>query len=320
MFVSLRFALVFMIVSACWLHAERIGTIERAHNVVKAENGFIIAWSALSGANENQIDVFEDSGRPVTSINVLHLVPEARVVGIFDVSVRPGMVAIAASYASKEGDKNVHPAFSLLIFNFSGQLVSAFVLEPSRQIFRLAIDEGSNIWTLTTNSVGKDPSTVPMIVEYAPTGTVLKELLPRSSFPLHARLIRETPSTGRTAMGYDSGYIWFWLPGSTDLVTVSVSDGKSSMTKTQLPTRANHTEVPLAVARESSGDIVAEFREDGDRGSNLAYYKWSPSTNYWSLFKPGACDGEWLIGAGVDAQMYLRREGDRANICSFSKQ
>ena len=35
----------------------------------------------------------------------------------------------------------------------------------------------------------------------------------------------ESLMTGMITMGSDSGVVWFWLPGSTDLVMISESDG-----------------------------------------------------------------------------------------------
>lgn len=257
------------------------------------------------------------------------------------------MCSRSAVYVSKASTRaapaamSAAPAASLLIFDLNGQLKSAFALESWQTVHNLAIDDQFNIWTLAGFNPGNDPSVEPMVVEYSDTGVVLKELLPRSLFPLHARSVTETPSTGHTAMGFSAGVVWFWLPGSTDLVTISVNDGKTSIMKTALPTGPsnstsieqwtrtkpefvlgpNDAEVPLGAAFKASdnSELIAEFRETDSNGeSTLAYYSWSPSTTFWSQFNPGACDGARLIGSDDAGQIYLRFGSDRDEICSFS--
>jgi len=122
------------------------------------------------------------------------------------------------------------------------------------------------------------------------------------------------------AMGYASGVVWFWLPGSTALVTISASDGNVTIVQTGLPKREKYREVPLEVTREPSGDIVESFREEGEHGeTDLAYYSWSPSTGVWSRFSPGRCAGGWPIGTGNAGLVYGSGPA-MTKICSFSRQ
>jgi hypothetical protein len=194
-------------------------------------------------------------------------VKDASRVSIYDVSARRNTIAVAAVYNSNQGNRKVRPASSLLLFNFSGQLLRAFALEPSHAIARLAVDDESNIWTLTDHAdVNVNPSTVPMVVEYTAAGKILRELLTRDMFPFHAKDTKENLTIGPTAMGYDAGVVWLWLPGSTDFVTISIRDGKTAMMKTQLPKRAGRTVVPLGIARDTSGNVLAQVREDDDQG------------------------------------------------------
>jgi hypothetical protein len=321
----MRWSSVFAILIAsvvCAYAQQPSGTIEHTRNkMMKFENGLIISWSGVTeDASANQVDIFDGEGRPITSFNVLRLVPEAKRVSIYDVSASPGrMIAVAAVYASKEGNQKVRPTASLLLFDFGGNLLSTFALEPWRQISRLAIDDDANLWTLTTHADSKDTSTLPMVVEYSTDGAVVKELLPRSMFPLHAASTKENSTIGSPSMGYDSSSgLWFWLPGSTELVIVPAREGTPAVMKTGLPKSSLH-EGPHNIVRESSGNVVAQIREDKDDGSSqLAYYTWSPSTKSWVRFKPGACNGDWLIGVGDNKQVYVRPEADRSKICVFA--
>ena len=244
----------------------------------------------------------------------------ARSVSIEDVSARPGgPIAVAAVYTSKEGDRIV-PAASLLLYGPNGRLRAAFALSPLRQIRKLVVDESSNIWTLTENFDEGDPLAVPMVVEYSAEGEVVREELPRNVLWSHGIPPKEGMYSGRITMGSGAGVVWIWLPGLTDLVTISASDGKVTIVQTGLPAREKYREDPLDVAREPSGNVVGVFREDGDKGqSELAYYAWSPSTKVWSQFRPGPCDGERLLGIGNAGQIYQGFGDRQGDICAFGK-
>jgi hypothetical protein len=337
------------IVNAICLHAQFIGTVGQSFKqpprIMKPENGMVISWMSgiVADSKVNQVDIFDEQGHRLAGLNVLRPVEEATCVSIYDVSARRGsIIAVAAVFASmkppssarrfsssqpgpsfpelsKGSDGSLRMASSLMTFDFSGRLLSAFVLEPPQDIRKLEVDENANIWTLTDNDGDNAPATVPLIVEYSAGGTVISKLLTRNQFPFHAHQLKESLSVGRISMGYDSGILWVWLPGSTDLISVSTADGTSSVLKTQMPKRANYTEFPLSkFIREPSGDLIAEFREDSPKGDHdLAYFRWSSSQKSWSQFKPGMCDGQRLEGISGDKQIYLRYATDHTDICSF---
>ncbi len=257
----IKHALLILIVSATALHAQSIGTLKHADGKLpretKAENGLIISWVVVSAevdasalgdaeaAQVGQVDIFDEQGQPTTSFNVLRPVEGARSVTILDVSARRGSpIAVAAVYVSKEGNRVV-PAASLMLFDFSGRLLSAYARSNFREIRNLAIDESSNIWTLTQNFDEGDPPTVPMVVEYSAEGAVLREELPRSVLWSHNIPPREGMYSCRITMGCDAGIVWIWLPGSTDLVTISASDGKVTTVQTGLPTKRNTRKIRL---------------------------------------------------------------------------
>jgi hypothetical protein len=273
----------------------------------KAEGGHIISWDVVSDdSSAKQVSIADEDGHQIASLAVLGPVQDARRVSIYDVSARDHLVAVAAVYESKAGNRELRPAAALLLFNLEGQLLSSLALEPSHQIALLAIDDQSNVWTLTDHAdTLVDPSTVPMLVEYTTKGAVAKELLKRSTFPLHASDLQQNAEIGSPTMGYEAGVIWFWLPGSTDFVTVSTHDYKAVMVKTLLPTVARGKIVPLNVRRASSGNLVAQVTEVDEQGKRvLAHYKWSPEST-WQAFSPRGCEGGRLIGADSRQQVYL---------------
>jgi hypothetical protein len=143
MYSSLRSAMfLLVIVASCCACAHD----QPPNRTLKSENGLIIWWTvASSDANANQIEISDDQGHAVAALRVLRHVREARRVSIYDVSARENLIAIAAVYQSKEGDRQVRPAASLLLFSFEGQLLSAFALEPSHVIRRLVLDDHAKI-------------------------------------------------------------------------------------------------------------------------------------------------------------------------------
>jgi hypothetical protein len=77
---------------------------------------------------------------------------------------------------------------------------------------------------------------------------------------------------------------------------------------------------PIRVLREPSGNMLGQFYEIGrDGASKSSYYSWSPSSESWSKFKPGACDGDRLIGVSDRRQVYLHLHDDidRDDVCVF---
>jgi hypothetical protein len=333
-----KYAFLILIVSPTILLAQSIGMLNHSNGKLprntKAENGLIISWVVLSAevdvsklsdaeAGEvGQVDIFDEHGQPTASFNVFRPVEGARSISILDVSARPGgPTAVAATYVGKEREQIVP---SLLLYDVNGRLDSAFALPPTRSILKLVVDESLNIWTLTENLDETDPQAVPMLVEYSAEGAVIREELPRSLLWSHGVAPKEGMYTGRITMGYDAGVVWIWLPGSTDLVTISTSDGKVSIVQTGLPKRDKYKEDPVDVAREPSGDVVAVVREDrqsgeGGEDGKLAYYAWSPSTKVWSRFKPGSCDGERLLGVGNAGQIYYGFGDRNGDICAFGR-
>jgi hypothetical protein len=316
----LRLAIVAMLSYAYFAQGQDIGTVKDflTKGWAKAENGLVISWHFKSEhPTLSQITIYDTRGRQLTHLRLLSIVPEAASAYVYDVSARPaGIIAVAAVYASKADAKKVRPASALLIFDFDGRLLSFFSLAPSRDIERLEVDEESNIWTLTSIAdEDTNPANSFMIVEYTANGDVTKQLLSRNLFPLHAESLRGNSQIGFAAIGYDSMGLWFWLPGSTDFVSVPRDGGSPSLMKTGLPEKDSAG--PANIVRTKSGELVAQFRGDIERGPHL-YYAWSPSTKLWTRFKPGGCDGAWLIGTDENRQVYLKQNATTptaADIC-----
>lgn len=274
----------------------------------KVDNGLLVGWYVSSKQKTDaQIEIFDDSERSIAKVRVLQLVPGATSVVIDDVTARRGqMIAVGATYVRRQGER---PVATLLIFDFSGKLLSAFVLTPSHEIRFIELDTNLNIWTVTMGSDGKNPSSVSMVVEYDAKGNVLRELLPRAMFPLHAEVISEGPDVGSASSGYDSGVFWFWLPGSTDLVAVRTEDGTASVRKTGLPTGSQV--VPMRIVRDLSGEVVGQFQErQSDGNFHWIYDSWSPAGSVWSPFDPSECPAHLLTGLDQGELIFLRPHGD----------
>jgi hypothetical protein len=318
-----RVLVVALTIGCCHLWAQQPSSSEdlSLHNLNhekqsrrwKAESGLIISWLAFStDATANQVEIFDVGGRRLASVHVLEVVPKAARVAIYDVSAREGqMIAVGAVFAKKP-EAGERPADTLLLFDFGGKLVSAFALEPSREISKIAIDDRLNIWTLTMHSDDKDPLKVPMVVAYDRSGNIRREVLTRGMFPLHAEIQQESSRTGPVSSGYDSDIFWFWLPGSTELVTVNTNDGTTAITKTGLP---GADMVPLETVRERSGGLVAEVRRTTGRNGSLGpfFYAWSATTKAWTQFDPAPCNARILMGA--DGKELVFRKLEDNSLC-----
>lgn len=288
---------------------------EQASRTWKVENSLLISWLGMSSdANINQVEIFDLRGDILATVRVLTLVPDAVDVGINDVSARQGqIIAVGAVFRSRETSPRQLLADTLLIFDFSGKPISVISLEPSREISRLAIDEKLNIWTLTMHSGQKDPAQVPMIVEYSESGVIEKELLTRNLFPMHAEILEQNTKIGTLSSGYQSGTFWFWLPGSTDLVTVQTNEARADVRKTGLP---GTDTVPMRLVRRQSGELVAEIHgttENGSPGIPL-YYQWSATTS-WTRIDAGSCYGHRLLGVDDMQEVFFRSADKR--ICKL---
>jgi hypothetical protein len=310
----------FVALLSSYSNAQVLGTLGRVqpNGWAKAENGMILSWHSMAtDAGSGQVDVSDKYGNHLASLNLLRLVPEAATVDISDVSAVPGLIAAAVAYVSKRGSAQVRPASALVLFDFSGNLVSFLSVAPWRNALRIELDANSNIWAL--NSIGDESKAAgsgSMLVEYSAKGTVLRELLPRASFPTHANEIKGNQEMGFAAMGRNAGDVWFWLPGSTELVTVADSGGASSVVKTGLPS-PNKPIRPVSFTRDKSGALIGEFSEK--ESAQLVYYRWSPSSKSWVQFEPGVCAGGWLVGTDESDQIYLTfGKNHPVAICAFS--
>ena len=290
---------------------------------VKSENGLVIAWqrTVSTDAQTSTIHIFDKTGHAVANFDILHLVPEARSVSIHDVSARPQQViAVGATYEKQE---DVRPVGVLLYLDFRGTLLSALALDPSREILRLALDENLNAWTVTHTSGDIDPSKAPLVVQYNQKGVVVREVLTRDLFPMHAEEIHQNPLVGAATVGCDSGTFWFWLPASTDFVTISVKDGiVAGNMQTGLPRLSGMKVTPLQVLRAASGDVIAEVRTEAQGPSpsaNLAYFAWSPESKSWTSFAPQVCTNHRLVGIDGSNEIFFGFN-TVGSICSYTRQ
>lgn len=271
----------------------------------KAENGLLISWVLRSkDATTSQVEVFDESGHSLAKVKILAAVEEATSSAIYDVSARRDQaIAVAAVFARRPGER---PAAALLLFDFNGRPLSAFALAPAREIFRLELDERSNIWTIGSGAGDQNPSQVPMVVEYDAKGNAIRELLTRSMFPLHAEIMNQNSKIGPVSSGYGSGVFWFWLPESTEMVTVATDNSGVSVKKTGLP---NPSVVPMWMVRDATGNLVAELHHHNGQASEKTYAVWSPATGSWASFNADACEPDRLVGVDQDKLVYVHRGG-----------
>jgi hypothetical protein len=274
------------------MHAQIFAHLDDVSNSLKVSRGYIVGWEVGSNAQHiaDQIRIYDRRGTPVTRISMLPLVPEATGMDINDVAISPtGVIVVAATYSAGPGTL---PSSVLLYFDLHGQLQSAVGLLPSRQITKLVVDEESNVWTLTESTTGKDPSTVPMLVEYDSSGHVVRELLKRSQFPADADIVHA--DIGMVGFGYVNGAVWFWTPASQDLVTVDVHNGSFTRVHTGMPNKSP-AETPMGTHRD--GDTLVSLILGAPKlysPGTWGIFRWSP-TQGWSKIEPVECQKQKIL-------------------------
>jgi hypothetical protein len=283
----------------------------------KSENGLLITWhrGISTDALSSTVYVFDKQGSPYVDIDVLKLAPEAKSVSIYDVSVQPDkLIAVAAVYV-RAGD--VPPAAALLLLDGKGNLLRADALAPAREISLLAVDEQLNTWTLVAGSEGDEAPNPPLVVEYNEQGVPIREVLPRSLFPLHQEAIYEAPPLGAAVAGYSEGNFWFWLPKSTDFVTIRTVDGAVlSRTQTGYPTVAGANVMPLQFASDGAKLIAQTRVEQTGSKAKVGHFVWSPNTKTWTSFVSD-CGNHRLIGTEGNEPVYIHFDKTTAtSVCS----
>lgn len=271
-----------------------------SHGRLKVENNLAFSWTVNStDPTKNQIDIFAISGTRLVSLQVLSLVQDARKVSIHDVSaIYNQLIVVSAVYVSREK----RPAATLLYFDWQGGLLRAIALDPTREAWRLAMDEGLNVWTLTTHSGDTDPAKVPLIVEYDAAGHIKRELLPRSTFPVHSQTLDESSIDGPVGFGRIGDSIWIWLPKSTDFVLVNCSTYAIERNTTALPGKNDLGQklVLLGMAMPNAHSLVAEFRaEESATAAHLEWESWSIEDKNWKNLNCSGCSISRLAGAAT---------------------
>ncbi len=290
----------------CWCRAANV-QIAGHYDAVKAENGLIIAWQMASeDRTTQQVRIYDTGGKFLVGVAPLRLVSEAKRATVHDVSAVPGrLIAIAAVYRKSEDSV---PAASLLYFDFRGNLLLALALDPSREAARLTIDDESNVWTLLEGVGDRNPADEPMVVGYDASGNVLKEISRRSQFPYHAVELRDSDPVGAVGFGHSSDSVWFWLPGSTDLVTFGISSSLLERSITGLPNRSAR-EIPEKVLLTDKGTLLVEIRSSRDERDpgQINFLSKPPATNQWKPFR-SPCSSCRLIGTDGNQALFMRAQ------------
>ena len=236
--------------------------LQEKYNRVKVENGLIIGWYInAEDPKARQISIYDRDGKFLAGLDPLMLVREAKSASILDVSANSrGLVVVSVIYRK---DNATVPAASLLFFDFAGNPVTALALAPSREAWRVTVDSELNVWTLTAGARDRQPSETPMIVGYAPSGSVSKELFKRTEFPLHAKETLESPEVGAPSFGHGSHSVWLWLPGSTDHVTFNADGSGVHRSTTGLPNQEDHATAQRVVLADD-GTLLAQMWTEGN--------------------------------------------------------
>ena len=313
MLLHLRFLGIALLLTSSVL-AQNV-RIPGQYNEIKAENGLILAWHGNAEDRAvRQIDVYNEQGNLLASLSPLRFVPEAKLAAIWDVAALPERIIAVAVDFRQAPDKI--PAPSLLGFDFKGNLLFALALDPSREARAVTIDKDGHIWTLTMGAGSREPSETPMVVEYSASGKVLKEILKRSEFPTHSTVLKEDNVMGQAEFGHTSQSVWFWLPGSTDLVKLNAKGSLLEKSVTGLP-RQSTLETPTRIVLTDDGDLCAQIRsrQNERQRAQFTFVTRSETSKHWKAFYP-PCPNCMLIGNDETKAFFAGGEGNEIAIYS----
>jgi hypothetical protein len=155
---------------------------------VRAENGRAIFYKLeTTDTAHPQIQIFDDYGTSILSLNPLAAVPDARDCAVWDASIGPsGLVAVAAVF-TKSG---LRPVGALLVYRPDGSLSE--VLRPALGTGFLAVevDRQDHIWALSGGTADhQDPKSAPVLVEYDRNGRALGSFFTFADFPKDAAAV-----------------------------------------------------------------------------------------------------------------------------------
>jgi len=202
---------------------------------VKVENHFVISYKLKStDQSEPQIQIFEQNGAAVVSINPLAAVPQAVESAVWDVSIgSSGLVAVTVDFPSRP---SFPPIGALLIYSRNGTLEKA-LRYTGYQIIGVEVDSQDHIWALNGGAnVSGDPGTFPVLVEYDQGGNILRTAFTFSEFPQDAVFVKEGPREGGAfSFGLTTDKVWFWLPQSRMFGVVNIDGTHPTVVYTGLP-------------------------------------------------------------------------------------
>ncbi len=231
-----------------------------------------------------------------------------------EVSIGPtGLVAVIATLA----DSTSRLAAGLFLYDPSAESLNVFWLPEWRSVVRLRVDKDENIWALGEGTESKDPSTLPMITKYDRKGNIVKEFLPRSEFPVHARLAEEGPDVGGSiSFGLTHDRVWFWLPKDQQLVTLRKDGSDVQTVKTGLPSWpggiVKSEKIQTVVYPHSTwlppGRFLAmvRFRTESRSDHAVGLFEWQSSSATWRALPdidPIKLGG-WFYGVDQDKMIF----------------
>ncbi|MEW5974163.1 MAG: hypothetical protein AB1898_00010 [Acidobacteriota bacterium] len=296
---------------------------------LKARQDLLIRTVIRGNPDEDQLEVYNRDGSRKLSLNLLKSLPEARSLAIWDFSIgQSGLLAVGAVARSEKDELSSH----LLIYDLSGQLLSAARLPAGKEVRKLEVDEDDSIWVMGAGSGGKDPKEVAMITRFGREGQVLEEFLPRSQFSLHAKSTEEAPEVGgRISFGLTKELVWMWLPPG-QLVTLRKDGSDVQIADTGLPRWPGPLDPP-AHSRISvegcfllpSGRLLANVWFYSGEETSMVLSDWDPGTGEWHTIPRLAYDASdsslFLVGV-EQGEMAMSRavKGDRnhSEVCWYA--
>jgi hypothetical protein len=266
---KLLLAVTALSVLLCPAYSEAQGF--RIGSTTDAGGGYFPHWDSV----QDRLILYRDtqaSGAPVarifnsdgTSIPIYPLtdLPGAWHIDVWGVAATPegGAVLTAIVGFTPPAVKPPQIQSLLLTYDANGKLTKVWNVNPYHH-HHLAVDGDGNIFALGDANL-EEP--YPLIVEYSPTGKVLREFLSSATFPNGDFAIDSNSTNGESGMFIRRNELFVWLASSQELFHFSLTGnllGRTSLASAlsglSAETGTDHIEVQFLTATEQS-EVIAQ--------------------------------------------------------------
>jgi hypothetical protein len=255
--------------------------------LLSVDNGYSIFVQEVSPAlNAWVINIFDPTGKKVTSLDASRQIDGAKDLWVIDVSVgQSGLIAV--SVVVENGQTS--PVALLMVYNLSGDLLNAQRVDT--ELVKLRVDSDNSIWGVGRGVGDKNPEKAPMFYKYTDNARKFDGFFPRSGFPSNERLTKDAVGNGSVvgvvSFGLAERNVWCWFPTTQELVVFDKNGSNLRRFQTGVPVSSddpalNRSRV-VSTELTKSGTLVSVvgFFSTRQRAAKAYLYAWDSATPHW---------------------------------------